>query len=170
MPTVIEMERLGWDDPGAPGSKEATAFKAKYIRDFTAGGRTFHVHDAARPLFHALIIMMGRNGVDIDAGILDDWSYVNRDIRGYPGSKSMHSWGLAIDIDATKNALGSTTTSFPVEKTRKAAAACSLDWGYDWTSRKDPMHFEFRKARSEVDKALKKLKLSYPLIYRKVTS
>lgn len=170
MPTIIEMQRMGWDDPGAPGSPEAAAYKAKWIRDFTEGGRTFHVHKDALPLFHALVALMGRNGVDISTGVLDDWSYVNRDIRGYPGSKSMHSWGLAIDIDSTKNPLGAHTTSFPIDKTNRAADGCSLTWGYNWTTRPDPMHFEFRMAHSDIPKALQRLQARYPLIYRKVTA
>lgn len=168
MPTVIDMQRLGWDDPGATGSAEAAAYKAKWIREFTEGGRTFRVHKDVLPLFRALIIIMGKNGVDISTGILDDWSYVNRDIRGYPGSKSMHSWGLAIDVDSVKNPLGSSHTSFPVDKTNRAATGCSLDWGYNWTSRPDPMHFEFRKPHADIAKAMTRLKLSYPLVYRKV--
>lgn len=170
MPTIPEMERKGWADPGDAGSKEAAAYKTTWIRDFTAGGRTFHVHKDALPLFKALVLLMGKNGVDIDAGILDDWSYVNRDIRGYPGYKSYHSWGLAIDIDSTKNVLGSHTTSFPVGPTQKAADACSLTWGYNWTTRPDPMHFEYGGLRSDIPKALNKLKLRYPLVYRKATS
>lgn len=170
MPTIPEMQRMGWDDPGETGSKEAAAYKAKWIAEFTEGGRAFRVHKEVLPLFRALIILMGKNGVDIDTGILDDWSYVNRDIRGYPGYKSMHSWGLAIDIDSTKNPLGSSHTSFPVEKTNKAADGCSLAWGYNWTTRPDPMHFEYRGMRSDVPKALNKLKLRYPLVYRKVMS
>lgn len=168
MPTVPEMERIGWEDPGAPGSKEAAEYKSKWIRGFTEGGRTFYVHKDVIPLFRALILMMDKNGVDIDKGVLDDWSYNNRDIRGYPGFKSMHSWGLAIDIDATKNALGSHSTSFPVAKTDKAADDCSLTWGYNWTTRPDPMHFEYRLAHKDIPKSLKKLKAARPLIYARV--
>lgn len=168
MPTVPEMERMGWEDPGAPGSREAEQYRAKWIRSFTEGGRTFHVHKDVLPLFRALVILMDKNGVDIDKGVLDDWSYANRDIRGYPGYKSMHSWGLAIDIDAVKNPLGSDETSFPVRKTDKAADDCSLTWGYNWTSRPDPMHFEFKGMRSDIPKALKRLKTSRPLVYTKV--
>lgn len=163
MPSIIEMERLGWGNPDDP------AYRTKHIVEVTEGGRTFRVRRETAPLFKALLIFMDKNGVDIDAGILDDWSYVNRDIRGYPGVKSYHAWGLAIDIDATKNALGSLGTSFPINKTQDAIKATSLTWGYNWRppSRPDPMHFEFRGTPEQAKQALTRLKVSNPLIYRR---
>lgn len=169
MPTVAEMERKGWGDPGEPNSTTATQYAIRHIKAIKVADRTFRVRREVAPLFHALVLLMERNGVDISKGILDDWGYANRDIRGYPGFKSMHSWGLAIDIDATKNVLGSSSTSFPVAATKKAADACSLDWGYLWDGRKDPMHFEFTGSKAQVPAALAKLKRRHPMIYRKVT-
>lgn len=168
MPTVVEMERLGWGDPGDQGSTQALNYLATHCTTFREAGLSMKVRKEAKPLFHALILLMERNGTDLDAGPLDDWSYANRDIRGYPGSKSMHSWGLAIDLDSLKNVLGSEKTSFPIAKTIKAARACSLDWGYLWDGRKDPMHFEFRKARNDIPAAYARLQAAHPLIWQKV--
>lgn len=169
MPSIAEMERKGWGDPGEPNSPEAAKYVNQHIKSVSVADRTFRVRREVAPLFHALVLLMERNGVDISKGVLDDWGYANRDIRGIAGSKSMHSWGLAIDLDATKNVLGSSSTSFPVAATKKAAEACSLDWGYLWDGRKDPMHFEFTGSRAQVAAALAKLKARHPLIYRKVT-
>lgn len=169
MPTVPEMERKGWGDPGEPNSTVAAQYVTRHITTIKVADRSFRVRKEVAPLFHALVILMEKNGTDISKGILDDWGYANRDIRGYPGFKSMHSWGLAIDLDATKNVLGSSSTSFPVFKTRKAATDCSLDWGYLWDGRKDPMHFEFTGSKAQVPTALARLKARHPLIYRRVT-
>lgn len=169
MPSIAEMLRKGWGDPGAPESPVAAQYVVRHITTIKVADRSFRVRKEVAPLFHALVLLMERNGVDISKGILDDWGYANRDIRGYPGLKSMHAWGLAIDIDATKNVLGSSSTSFPVAPTRKAADACSLDWGYLWDGRKDPMHFEFTGSKAQIPAALAKLKRRHPMIYRKVT-
>jgi len=69
-----------------------------------------------------------------------DGAYVVRSIRGssYP---SLHSWGLAIDFDASKYELGS-TARLPhqlVECWRKNG----FFYGGDFRHRKDPMHFEY---------------------------
>lgn len=162
MPTIPEMERLGWGNP------DAKTYASRNLVSIAEGGRTFRVRREAAPLFQALVILLGKAGVDIDRGVLDDWSYANRDIRGYPGYKSYHAWGLAIDVDATKNALGSHTTSFPIAATQRAARDCSLTWGYNWASRPDPMHFEFNRPRAEIKDAYNRLMARHPLIWKAV--
>lgn len=57
-------------------------------------------------------------------------------------SMSMHSWGLAVDVNAFENGLGTTG------KLSKGFVKCFTDngfeWGGNWTGRKDPMHFELK--------------------------
>ena len=54
-------------------------------------------------------------------------------------SLSLHSWGIAIDVNPKTNALGKTPTLSP------AFVACfketGFDWGGDW-KRRDGMHFQ----------------------------
>lgn len=167
MPTIPEMLAKGWGDPTSPDYAKNNIVAIEYKN------RTFRVNRRVKPLFHGLLLLMERNGVDITTGALDDWSYVLRPIRGYedvvPTPYSYHSWGLAIDLDSIKNPLGATTTSFPVTLTKKAATDCSLDWGYLWSGRKDPQHFEFNDPATSVKAALAHLKETRPRIYEKVT-
>ena len=98
-----------------------------------------------------LVRRIEENGAKLPAKF-DDWGYANRDIRGYPGHKSYHAWGLAIDLDATENVLGSSKTTFPVFKTRAIVEDLRfVTWGYEWQdSRPDPMHFEIHGTKDAV--------------------
>ena len=55
-------------------------------------------------------------------------------------SASLHSWGIAIDVNAFENGLGKEP------KLSRSFVKCFTDngflWGGDWVSRKDGMHFE----------------------------
>lgn len=136
MPTKQELAEWGFGDPDAPG------YAAENIDTFTAGGITLTAHKSLVPIFTALIEGIEETGYEFERGIRDDWGYANRDIRGVPGTKSWHSVGGAIDLDATKNPMGVKKTTFPVRKTQRLAKDLGLTWGYNWTSRPDPMHFE----------------------------
>ena len=79
----------------------------------------------------------------IDEGVLDDWGYAFRDVRGVPGKLSNHSSGTAVDLNSKSHSLGKVGT-FPPEKVpmiRALAKKYGMTWGGDWT-RKDEMHFE----------------------------
>ena len=57
-------------------------------------------------------------------------------------SMSLHSWGIAIDVNAAWNALGATptlSTGFV-----KCFTDAGFEWGGTWT-RKDGMHFQLAK-------------------------
>lgn len=55
-------------------------------------------------------------------------------------SMSLHSWGIAIDVNAFENGLGKEPKlSSGFVKCFKDAG---FDWGGDWTTRKDGMHFQ----------------------------
>ena len=54
-------------------------------------------------------------------------------------SMSLHSWGIAIDVNAAWNALGAQPTLSP--EFVKCFTDAGFDWGGTWT-RKDGMHFQ----------------------------
>jgi hypothetical protein len=65
-----------------------------------------------------------------------------RPTRGAAGVPSLHSWGLAIDVNAAWNQLGKTPNM------SKELAICftgaGFDWGGNW-SRPDGMHFQLSR-------------------------
>lgn len=63
-----------------------------------------------------------------------------RNKRGL-NSLSLHSWGLAIDVDAAWNGLGKPATLNP--EIVKCFKDSGFDWGGDW-QRTDGMHLELR--------------------------
>jgi hypothetical protein len=57
-------------------------------------------------------------------------------------SMSLHSWGIAIDVNAFENGLNQTPKLSP------GFVKCFTDVGFDWGGlwkRKDPMHFQLAK-------------------------
>lgn len=102
-------------------------------------GRIYLNKDLQKPLAEAIVNLIVRNKITE----LKTWDgcFCIRPQRG--GSKlSMHSWGLAIDVNASWNAMltdGNLTPEF---------VKCFTDAGFNWGgnfSRKDPMHFELSK-------------------------
>lgn len=89
---------------------------------------------------------------DIFVALLDDLyaagyrpvsigGYNDRNIAG-TNTKSLHSYGYAIDIDPAKNPVqyGSNNHALP-PNVAALAAKYGLSWGGNWNSYKDPMHF-----------------------------
>jgi hypothetical protein len=64
-------------------------------------------------------------------------------IRQMRGSKSMslHSWGVAVDLNASTNQMGSKPTLTP--EFVKCFTDVGFDWGGDWKN-PDGMHFQLR--------------------------
>jgi hypothetical protein len=143
--------------PGTPewatdhyGDPDARGFKRREIVEFDFLGRTMFVHRGAKRHFLRLERLFEARApayaAAVAAGELDDWSYQNRDVRG-GGAKSNHSFGIAIDINALANPLG-TEGDMPVEVVRQWRLEGG-GWGGDW-SRPDPMHFETHLTPTEI--------------------
>lgn len=81
----------------------------------------------------------------IDRGLINelktwDGCFNVRKKRGLK-SLSLHSWGIAIDINAAWNGLGKEPTMS--NRLVKCFTDCGFEWGGTWT-RKDGMHFQLR--------------------------
>ena len=105
-------------------------------------GRSMFVHrDASRHFLRLERLFEARApdyAASVAVGELDDWSYDNRRVRGEK-VKSNHAFGLAVDINALANPVG-TPGDMPDEVVRQWEAEGG-EWGGDW-ERADPMHFE----------------------------
>jgi hypothetical protein len=104
---------------------------------------------------------------DIDA-VADDWGYAERPIRG-SATISNHASGTAIDLNATRWALGSDPSvnlnSAQIDTVHRIVGATGgvVRWGGDYTGRKDPMHFEINDNQTEADcaQALDQLRAAF---------
>lgn len=101
--------------------------------------QTVHIYinkDVSQPLLTALQNIESR-------GLLSqlhtfDGCFMIRDVRAMPGHPSCHSYGLAVDLNASQNTLGATPTLTP------EFVKCFTDEGWSWGGnfkRQDGMHF-----------------------------
>lgn len=136
-----------YGDPDAPG------FRIRNITTIEFLGRSMFVHKKAARHFLRLERLFEARAPAYAAAVvlgeLDDWSYANRVIRGSSTHKSNHAYGLAIDVNALTNVLG-TTGDMPAEVVTQWEREGG-DWGGDW-ARPDPMHFETHLTPSEITK------------------
>lgn len=142
---VEPANKRGWGWPGAPDSEEDRQYRRRHLVKVEAGGVNLWVRKEVADLFVGFIRELTAGGYRLNVSA-DDWGYANRDVRGRPGVKSNHAWGLAIDLNATTNPMtsdGRNHTDLP-PGISKLAAKYGLRWGGDYSgSRRDPMHFEF---------------------------
>jgi hypothetical protein len=143
---------------GWPASKDKAEIK---IKAYPIPGTSIKLQCAedVAPLLIGFATEFHKLIEPIDGVSLDDWGYCFRMIRGSTENLSNHSSGTAIDLNATKHALGKIGT-FPEEKVpmiRALAKKYSLTWGGDYRNRKDEMHFEVAIPPSKVSGAIAKL-------------
>jgi hypothetical protein len=133
------------------GDPDSKRFKKRHIVAIDFLGRTMFVHEGAQRHFLRLERLFEARAPEYAAtvavGEWDDWSYENRGVRGLETFKSNHAFGLAIDVNALTNVLG-TTGDMPEEVVRQWEAEGG-EWGGDW-SRPDPMHFETHFTPQEI--------------------
>ena len=131
-PSTTPRQR-GWGNPDSPGF-------SKHMRRVICPGIPLYVHWIVRPFFEGLIYDLHQAHYHVSSS----GGYNNRDIRGRPGVKSNHAWGLAADFNAGTNPMtedGKVHTDIP--HAHHFALKWYLFWGGDYSgSRKDPMHFE----------------------------
>jgi len=104
-------------------------------------GKSTMVNSEYAPRFQKLIDYLDGIGYNI----YSLGGYVDRDVRGQPGVKSVHAKGGAIDINPATNPYGSQRITDMPEEIGQIAAGLGLGWGANWSSIKDAMHFSVAK-------------------------
>jgi hypothetical protein len=145
---------------GWPASKDRSEIG---IKSYTVPGTTVKLACAEKvaPLLIAFAADFHKLIEPIDAGSLDDWGYCYRMIRGSTDKLSNHSSGTALDLNATKHALGKAGTfdAAKVPMIQALAKKYGLKWGGDYVNRKDEMHFEIALDAAKVAALITKLGL-----------
>lgn len=99
----------------------------------------------------------------IDTGILDDWGWAVRPVRGQTAGYSNHASGTAIDINATRHPRGiataKTLSAAEIARIRTQLEAYEgvLRWGGDYTKVPDGMHVELVKPLGDAERVARKL-------------
>ncbi len=136
--------RIHYGDPDSRG------FKRRNIVEIDFLGRAMFVHRRVQRHFLRLERLFEARAPEYAAavatGIPDDWSYLNREVRG-EAFKSTHAFGIAVDVNALTNVLG-TSGDMPLDVVLQWEVEGG-DWGGDW-SRSDPMHFESHLTPKEI--------------------
>jgi hypothetical protein len=145
---------------GYPASKDPAEIK---IKSYSVKGtdRKLRCAESVGPLLAAFAAEFHELIEPIDEGTYDDWGYAFRMVRGSTDRLSCHSSGTAIDLNATRHALGKVGT-FPAEKVpmiRALAKKYGLKWGGDFKSRADEMHFEVEISSIKAKELITKLGL-----------
>lgn len=132
------------------GNPDARRYRARHIETIDFLGTTMFVNAKAAPHFLRLARIFEARAPEyaaaVAAGTPDDWSYSNRDIRGET-TKSYHAFGLAVDVNALTNVLG-TAGDMPMEVVEEWELEGGA-WGGRF-SRPDPMHFETHLTPKEI--------------------
>jgi hypothetical protein len=154
----------GWGDPRSLTA--AGTVTGRLWGSHTVTVRNLDVLAVARELVR-LLREAGWTGPD---AVLDEWGYNKRLTRSAEAKYraqglteaqwlqvaditewSRHAWGLAVDLDTTRNPMLATRpvdpqahTTLPVAACPAIAAGLRLTWGGSWVSPWDPQHFEVR--------------------------
>lgn len=123
---------------GVPGRPNLTTIEAP-------GGAKVTVAASAAPNFQGLIDDLEKAGYKLDPKTTG--GYNPRNIAG-TNTPSMHSYGLAMDVNWQKNPQGSSSSDIPPQLANALAEKWGLTWGGNWSgASRDPMHFEISGGR-----------------------
>jgi len=100
-------------------------------------GKSTQVGAAYASQFQQLVDYLDTSGYEIRSL----GGYIDRDVRGKAGVKSVHAHGGAIDINPDTNPMGGTLVTDMPEDISSIAQRLGLGWGGNWNNRKDAMHF-----------------------------
>lgn len=124
---------------GPPELEKGMVLASFQVRPMTVPPRIYLNRDLHEPL---IAVFNGLVNLGLEH-LIQTWDgcFNIRKTRGRQ-SMSLHSWGLAIDINATGNGLGQHPTMH--RDLVKAFEDAGFEWGGRW-SRPDGMHFQLAK-------------------------
>ena len=125
-----EHSAVGGGGQGLKGPPKLASVRSKT-------GKSAEVNAEYAPRFQSLIDYLDSIGYEINSL----GGYVDRDVRGRPGVKSVHGHGGAIDINPGSNPMGGQLITDMPENISAIAKGLGLGWGGNWASIKDAMHF-----------------------------
>jgi hypothetical protein len=129
----LTAEARGWG-PGWPSDNSSRMAVAR------GGGVAIQVRAELVPLVERLLDETVRRGYPLRHG--ECWGFANRPIRG-TRRPSNHSWGLALDLNASTNPMQATLQTDMPTWMVELWTGQMFRWGGAYRTRKDPMHFEF---------------------------
>lgn len=136
----LSADRRGWGR-GWPANRQADMVQVRGGGVSVPAG----VHREIAELTRLLLDETVRRGYRLVPGWC--WGYARRPIRGTL-RPSNHSWGLAVDLNAPRNAQG-TRGDIP-DHIVSLWERYGWEWGGWWKGRaRDPMHFEFAGDRDD---------------------
>lgn len=152
MPTIASMTRKGWGNP------TTASFRRDNIQTIElSDGTKLTVHKSVAFIFLCFLNDIISRGYTINrGGIPDDWGWVVRKITG-GSSYSLHSWGVAVDINALTNPYARKLITDMPPWVLEVAKRYRLRWGGTYSGTKDAMHFEWIGTRAEADKFTEEL-------------
>ena len=112
------------------------------------GGVRLLVRAEIVELVSILLSETARRGYALDP-VADDWGYASRPIRG-TSTPSNHSWGLAVDLNASSNPMGSELVTDMPAWMVDMWTSCGFRWGGSYHGRKDAMHYEYMGRPTDV--------------------
>ena len=136
-------------DEHSAGGGGAAGSNIKLSSISSKSGKSAQVGSEYAPQFQKLIDYLDTAGYEVRSL----GGYINRDVRGKPGVKSVHAHGGAIDINPDTNPMGGTLITDMPADISAVAQSLGLGWGGNWRSSKDAMHFS--AAQSEGGTMLK---------------
>lgn len=127
----------GWG-PGWPSGQSRKIVPVVWSNGVSPAG-------GVRSEIATLVVLLGnemiRRGYSPKAGWC--WGYENRAITGTTDQPSLHSWGLAVDINAPTNPYHSTLITDMPSWMPPLWLTYGFRWGGTYPGNKDAMHYEF---------------------------
>lgn len=164
-------------DPGGPLPREATAEARGWGAGWPAdnaskmavvrqGGIALSVRRELVPLIAWLVQETVSRGYALRHG--ECWGFANRPIRGTQ-RPSNHSWGLAIDLNATTNPMQATLRTDMPPWMVELWTSRQFRWGGTYRQRKDAMHFEFMGTPADAARLIGEVGASPPVLDSQTT-